>query len=80
MAELGCVILSAQNITDGSVTVTPTSPPATGVASVVVQSQVLNRMRASESPCPVVVVGNDLVITLNPTDREGGKLCWTSYE
>lgn len=80
MAELGCVVLSAQNITDGSVTVTPATPPAVGTASVVTQTQVLNRVRASESPCAVAVSGNDLVITLNPTDRVGGKLCWTSYE
>lgn len=79
MAERGCVTLSAQNITDGTVTVTPTPSPAKGFAKVTFTLQILNREILREELRKAEVSGADLVVTLRPKDKAGQELCWESY-
>ena len=78
--EHGCVVLTAQNVTDGTVTVTPAATPVQGVANINYQRQAGSRLIASEQPRPTVVAGATLVITLNQRDRVGRKLCWVAYD
>ena len=80
MADQGCVILTAQNVTDGTVTVTPAATPQQCTARVCYESQSIAGTRVYEEPRKAEVSGANVVVTLDKRDRSGRKLCWTSYE
>lgn len=82
MADHGYLILTAQNITAGTVTVTPAAKPASGISRINFErhSRVTKNTSVAESPRVTNVDGTTLVITLTKHDRVGHKLCWTSYE
>ena len=80
MADHGYVLLTAQNVTDGTVTVTPAATPVQGIASVQFDSTLFSQLMATKEPRPVIVSGSTLVVTLNYRDKVGRLLRWTSYE
>lgn len=81
MGDFGIVVLTAGHITAGSVTVTPSATPSDGLARVVrTQQGHLGKTPMIEGLRPIAAVDDDLVITLDPSDKAGHKLHWTSYE
>ena len=82
MADHGYLILTAQNITAGTVIITPATTPVVGTSRVSYErhSRLTKNTSVSESPRVTAVDGDTLVVTLTKYDRVGYKLCWTSYE
>jgi len=80
MADHGCIVLQAGDITAGTVSVTPATTPTDGTARVVSEKTMLGKTRVASHDCVVAVNGNNLDITLEASDRTGQKLWWWSID
>jgi len=79
MVTQGCVVVTAEMRTAGSVTVSPGNTPIMGTAQSRRTATILGRSRIVTKELTLSVVGTDLVINLAGT-YAGDAVCWTAYD
>jgi hypothetical protein len=77
-AENGCLTLTAPQVANGTVIVTPAVPPTAGKAEARRTYALASGPRVKVDPRAVTVVGATLSINVAKC-AAGDMLCWTSY-
>lgn len=79
-AENGCLTITQQQVTAGTVSVTPSIAPMAGTANARRTVGPAPYAAVLDTPLVAAAVGPNLVITLaRGRVRAGDMLCWTSY-